>query len=84
MNEGPFSSEQNDCREPSAIMPANKCRICFLVGTQDQTKLLSRLDVAIEFHFGILTTWPLHHYGSDLNDTSWNIVSSVSLWTSAG
>jgi hypothetical protein len=47
-------------------------------------KLLSRLDAAIEFHFGILTTWPLHRFGSDFNDISWNIVISVSLSTSAG
>jgi len=43
-----------------------------------------RLLVDIEFHFGILTTWPLHPFGSGFNDISWNIVISVSLSTSAG
>jgi hypothetical protein len=47
-------------------------------------KLLPRLDVAIEFHFGILTEWPLRHSGNDFNDISWNIVNSVFLSTSAG
>ena len=43
-----------------------------------------RLLVDIGFRFGILTAWPLHRFGSDFNDISWNIVISVSLSTSAG
>jgi hypothetical protein len=44
---------------------------------------LSRLDAAIEFNFGILSPWPRPHSGSDFNDISWNIVTSVFRSTSA-
>jgi hypothetical protein len=30
---------------------------------------LSRLDATSEFHFDILSTWQLHHFGSNFNAT---------------
>jgi hypothetical protein len=67
---------------PQSVAIGKQMRHLFPPAQRWKTKLLLRLDAAIEFHFGILTTWRLHHSGSDFNDISWNIVSSVFLSTS--
>ena len=63
---------------------AETCRFPRSCAHSGKTKLLSRLDAAIEFHSGILITWLPRHSGSDFNDISWNIVSLVFLSISAG
>src|SRR5882757_6857189 len=73
VNQEPLSSEENDCREPQRDNARKQMRHLFAVGgTHDGRRSYCR-DLTSQSNFTSVFLWPLHHSGSDFNDTSWNI-----------